>query len=682
MIKGIRPKKNFNFRFLFLRADIIIGSTLILGVLLLISAILEIRGTKQELMYTLREQGEAMMLSVEKSIKNAVQAFDLVESMVADKLLTSARFIEYLDYTGQLSEEKLKQIAKENNIYRVNVFDRNGNRIFSTSPMPKSQQPTKAPTRLLEILQSKQSDELLLGFRQGRFGTGKRFAVAKKRRKGGVIVLNIDAHDMLEFRKNIGAGKLLRDIGATKGVLYVILQDSTNVLMASEGVTEVTAIESDPFLQKAIESEKPQTRITKFHDQETFEIVKTVYLNDHFYGLLRIGLSARRLRQAEANARERAIVVSLLLLVVGVAIASALIGAQNYKNLQNAYNRIETYTGNILVNMTDAVVAVNRTGEITLINRAAEELFNIRSDEALNNACALVLPTLCPYLQEALETGELVKDRIVTVNINNKELILSISISFLYDEENVIDTAFAVIKDLTEQKKLEENLKRKDQLTAMGHLASGVAHEIRNPLNAISMIAQRFQQEFKPVEDEEEYEKLASTIVSETRRINDIIQQFLSFARPPKLQLQETDIAGIVDHVVTLLNQEAKSKGVTLEAHCTPVPPIAADSHKLQQALLNLVKNSLQACSEGGHVRLECREEDSRIRIDITDDGNGIAQEHLNKIFNLYFTTKEEGTGLGLSIVQQIISQHNGTIEVKSEPGNGTRFTIFLPKGV
>jgi len=658
----------------FFRFNIFVASTVILGLLLLIFSILEIKGTRHELLHTMNEEGQATIASIEKSISNAIQAFDLVESLLAEKLLSNARLIERLDYIGQITEEELVKIAEKNDIYRINIFDEYGNRVLSNSSLPPNKRPPKAPTRLIKILEDNQNDEMLLGFKQGRFGTGQRFAVA--------IVLNIDAKQMLEFRKTIGAGKLMRDIGASRGVLYVILQDSTNVLMASEGVSEVEAITADAFLQKAVAADTAISRLTTFNNQESFEIVKSVYLNNTFYGLLRIGLSTQHLREAERNARRRAIVVSLLLLVIGVVVVNTAIGAQNYRNLQNAYKRIETYTGKILERMTDAVVAVNQAGDITLFNRAAEALFGISADQALNQSCHSAVSPLCPLLTEAIANKKPIKNKEINLSINGKELVLSINVSLVYSQDHKIDTAFAVIKDLTQQKQLEENLKRKDRLTAMGHLASGVAHEIRNPLNAISMIAQRFLKEFEPASDAEEYQKLASTMVSETRRINDIIQQFLMFARPPKLQKSHLQVEAIVNSVATLIRHEADDKGIHIDVDCSPLPPIFADRDKLQQALLNIARNSIQACSTGDTIVMSCRGNEDTIEIKISDNGKGMEKDILDKIFNIYFTTKEDGTGLGLSIVQQIISQHNGTIDVKSKPGQGTTFTIHLPIGV
>ena len=664
---------------------LVIAVTAVLGLLLVISTFLEIKGSNREMRHVLGEQSEAIITALEKGSENAITSFKLVEDLLAEKLLSNARLLEEMDFRGELNPELLVKIANENQIFRINVFDLAGKRVLSNAQgmglgLGRGQGGAgNAPAFLLETLQQEGNDELVMGFGQRRFGAGKRFAVAKKRRNGGAIVLNINAEEMLEFRKIIGAGRLVKDIGESGGILYVAVQDIDGILLASQGIDSLSTINSDEFLQQAMNSSIHSTRITPFKDTEVFEVVKALTLDEELQGILRVGLSTEHMREANATARNRAILVSAVMLIIAIVIINWIIGGQNYRSLQKAYDRIETYTGSILANMTDALMAVDSDGKINVINKAAESLFGVKAANVLGEQCSTVLDVLCPLLKEGLESGENLVRPEMHLTIWEKDFIVSASVTVLKNSEGIVDTSFAVVKDMTDQKKLEENLKRKDQITAMGHLASGVAHEIRNPLNAISMIAQRFKHEFTPTEEKEEYGELASTMVNQTRRINDIVQQFLKLARPGQLNLKELNICGIINDVVTLSKAQAAQKNIELKLKCDDLPLIQADSDKLQQVLLNLLRNSIDACEMGGHVNISCKAENNKIRMELADDGHGMTQEMQSKIFNMYFTTKQDGTGLGLSIVQQIISLHNGTIEVKSEQGNGTSFIIYLP---
>jgi len=283
-------------------------------------------------------------------------------------------------------------------------------------------------------------------------------------------------------------------------------------------------------------------------------------------------------------------------------------------------------------------------------------------------------------LVEAIEQGQTYRDIEKVIHFNGRRLITSISTSVLKNEDDEIESAFAVIKDLTEKRNLEETIRRKEKLVATGQLASGVAHEIRNPMNAIGMISQRLGKEFEPKSDEREYHELTRTVVTEVRRINEIIQQFLKFARPPELDLKRTNIESLIKSVIKLTSAQAQEKGIEIALNLDPIPDMMIDSNQMKQALLNIIQNSIEAIQGNGVIQIQSKLADEREAIlEISDSGIGMSQETLSKIFNLYFTTKSSGTGLGLSMVHQIISQHDGRIEVESEVENGTRFLIYLP---
>jgi signal transduction histidine kinase len=220
----------------------------------------------------------------------------------------------------------------------------------------------------------------------------------------------------------------------------------------------------------------------------------------------------------------------------------------------------------------------------------------------------------------------------------------------------------------------------------MGELASTVAHEVRNPLNAIAMSGQRLRREFLggavavAESDRAELEQLLGVLEGETRRINDIVQQFLAFARPPKLAPRETDLAALVGAAAEAMRPIASNRTVSLEVDVAGAGQARVDPDQLRTALDNLARNAIDATPAGGRVRIAARSDAKEHAIDVSDTGAGIAPEDLPRIFDLYFTTKPEGTGIGLAVTQQIISAHGGTIEVDSSAGAGTRMTIRLPR--
>ena len=263
--------------------------------------------------------------------------------------------------------------------------------------------------------------------------------------------------------------------------------------------------------------------------------------------------------------------------------------------------------------------------------------------------------------------------------LNGEEKSLSFSTSQLDDPEVNQISYTVVIKDMTETKRLEEEAKRNEKLSAMGELASGVAHEIRNPINAIGMIAQRLNKEFTTNSNQNEYSDITQLLRTEVNRINKIITQFLSYAKPIELNPKPVNIKTLFDEVYHLFEDQAKQKGISLIKSYSDSIIINVDHDLIKQSLMNIVQNAIDAVGYDGEVNLKYLKIKNDVIIEISDNGAGIPDEQQKKIFDLYFTTKKEGNGLGLSISQKIVSQHNGSISFTSTLNKGTTFRIILP---
>ncbi|MFA6167084.1 MAG: ATP-binding protein [Gemmatimonadaceae bacterium] len=233
----------------------------------------------------------------------------------------------------------------------------------------------------------------------------------------------------------------------------------------------------------------------------------------------------------------------------------------------------------------------------------------------------------------------------------------------------------------------QEALRRRDRLAAMGELASTVAHEVRNPLNAIGMSVQRLRREFVDVapdhsaETRAEQAELLEVLSSETLRINRIVQQFLEYARPPRIAPRQVDLSAFLTEVAAGAAAMAAERGITLDTAIERVGEATLDPDQLRQALDNLLRNAFEASADGSSVTLRAARTADGHRIVVEDHGPGIPADQLPRIFDLYFTTKAEGTGVGLAVTHQVIEAHGGSLEVDSELGRGTRMIIHLPSG-
>jgi signal transduction histidine kinase len=237
-------------------------------------------------------------------------------------------------------------------------------------------------------------------------------------------------------------------------------------------------------------------------------------------------------------------------------------------------------------------------------------------------------------------------------------------------------------RHLKKLKEMEDRIQLVERLSSLGHLAAGVAHEIRNPLNAIGMGLQRLKREFLPQDEtkKEEYLSFTDLILREIKRVNEIVEQFLNLSRPFQLTLKETSLGELLKHLLVLLQEEAANQKVTLQAEISSdLPRLRVDEEKLTQAILNIMKNGLQAMEQGGMLRVEARSARDHAEITLSDTGSGIPPEQMDKIFNYYYTTKDRGVGLGLPIAHRIIEAHGGRLKVESRVGSGTKATITLP---
>lgn len=232
-----------------------------------------------------------------------------------------------------------------------------------------------------------------------------------------------------------------------------------------------------------------------------------------------------------------------------------------------------------------------------------------------------------------------------------------------------------------EVRMLEADRTASEKLTAMGELAKGVAHEVRNPLNAIRVIIQRLKREFSPEKDIEEYRELTDIIQNETDRINRTVNDFLDMAKPPVLNKSKGDIVACLQEILRLFKPRADARGCEIVTDMNPVPQFEFDHNLCREGVLNLLENSLSAVGDKGIIRIGVRHEDDKAFIDIEDNGPGIPEELKSRVFDLYYTTKDTGTGLGLPTVLRIVKEHGGRINLSDSRLGGARFSLELPVG-
>jgi len=272
------------------------------------------------------------------------------------------------------------------------------------------------------------------------------------------------------------------------------------------------------------------------------------------------------------------------------------------------------------------------------------------------------------------------KEALESVMVFAQQAGLAIHNAFMYQELKTFSQQMEekIQKTTADLRKTEAQLIRSEKLAALGQLAAGIAHEIRNPLTSINIL-------IHSLTDNLPYESVhredLKVIEEEINRINEIVDQFLRFAKPAPPLLKKAEVLSIFDETLQLLKPQIEKQRIAVQKEFEILPPILMDREQMKQVILNLLLNALQAMSKRGHLILrgQISENGRFIKLSIQDSGVGIPGEEMDKLFDPFFSTKEGGIGLGLSIAHRIIDQHHGKIEVESAPGKGTLFTLWLP---
>ena len=663
------PSKYLGGLFFFLMA-IFLGTTLF-----------EYQYRKSEIEHIMREEAALLIHALTEGADNAITGYNENSSLLIGSLFNQLRLLDRIDKKNALTSADLTEIAGSGGMYRINIFDRQGKRIaFNTPPDHEPMAQQCDPKQQLQPIFDGQTDSLVVGIRESSSKRGQRLVVAVARSRGGAITGNIDASRLINLRRQLGVGKLIQKIGAdTTGIDYIIWQDTTAILAATPNITGAAPLLSDSVLARALLKRKPTTRLTTFDGRKVFEVLKPFIYQGTNIGLLRIGLKTDHFAIALTKLRTRFIMLAFLLCFGGLVMLNLVMTRKSEVRMAQAYERAQAFSSIILESMADAVVAVNADGRVTLMNIAAEGLLALSSLNALGKEVKLMLPECAEFFTLIMAEKRSSLHREFECNVAGKTLFLAGNFTLITGSDHSVEGALGVLRDLSEQRSMQRVINRQEKLSAMGELASGVAHEIRNPLNAIGVIAQRLDIEFSPTEDEAEYRQLVRAVVSEVHRVNAIIQRFLKFARPPQLVMVKSNLDDFMTGYRPILQGEAEAKGLLFTLQTGSDATVLIDRELMQQALLNIIQNGVEATEPGGMMKIALFSRADRAIIEITDTGRGIPEKERARVFNLYYTTKEDGTGMGLSIANQIVQSHGGIIELEQREPQGTCFRIILP---
>jgi len=355
-------------------------------------------------------------------------------------------------------------------------------------------------------------------------------------------------------------------------------------------------------------------------------------------------------------------------------------------NLFSTLVNIRSYTEAIIESMPLGIVTIDTGGHVNIINQTAKLYLNITKfthediigktiDEIFDKSSRVL-----DIFRNALSKGT-VFDSSEIHNASN-QMTFEIT-TFQFKNADGMRLGLAMfMRDITKLKRMEEHIRRTDRLSAVGELAAGIAHEIRNPLTGIKMMIQILDKDFAAKDSNPN--KYTRAMLEEIDRLDNIISNLLNFARPSKPEFSNTPIIDVIESTLFLLQSKVDSMNISIIRDYRARDPRAlCDAAQMKQVIFNICQNAMHALRDGaGHniIKITVTDEEGWLIVSVADSGCGIPRENFRQIFNPFFTTKDNGTGLGLSIVHRILEEHKGNISVESEVGRGSTFTIRVPQ--
>jgi two-component system, sporulation sensor kinase E len=337
----------------------------------------------------------------------------------------------------------------------------------------------------------------------------------------------------------------------------------------------------------------------------------------------------------------------------------------------------------IFESIIEGVIVLDENNKVQYVNNTALNLFELELKNVIDRNISEIFDNkgISDLFIDLNEAGNKILNKEIEIGHFDESTVIRMNVFPLKKKSSVIGTIIMLL-DITANKREQNKLRRAESLASLTTLAAGVAHEIKNPLSSIDIHIQLMERmiEELPKKQREKFRNMSGIISEEIDRLNRIVSDFLFSVRPTILDKKLVNLEKLFHRLLELVSLKAKEKGVrfTLKVEQN-FPEVVCDPNYIRNALLNIVKNSIEACNEDNEIIITIHRESNNAIIKISDTGKGIPKDKLNKIFEPYFTTKDFGTGLGLTIVYKIIKEHDGDISVSSTEGKGTIFKITLP---
>ncbi len=502
------------------------------------------------------------------------------------------------------------------------------------------------------------------------------------------------------------------EIAHQRGIAYIAIIDDNGRILAHSNPSEVGKLVPKAELPS---TEPPKTiawNTSHSENSDVYEVyrefapapgyhhgIKGEHVNGHRHGgrnsggafavqedrtprsFALIGFDKKPYEEMLDKDRLSNLLTALVAAALGLGSFFSLFWAHSYQRSRRLLQDTRALASEVVTCLPVGLITCEPDGRIGMINEAALAMLHMDRSQAMGVPIQDIPGLSHIAATDATARNQKVIEREMELAVNGESRTVSLSASPIRNEDGLFLGHLFILRDISEMKRLQAEARRNDKLRALGSLAAGVAHEIRNPLSSIKGLATYLASKMKPSTPEEE---AAKAMIAEVDRLNRVVSQLLEFAKPSAIKLAAANINEVVVRALRLADTDIQAKKIQVAFNAAKdLTPIPLNAERLTQALLNLFLNAIQSMEPGGNLAVDIglAEAANTCRISVKDDGKGMSPEVQASIFTPYFTTKSSGTGLGLAIVHQIIEGHGGTISVKSAPGAGSVFTLLIPLG-
>jgi len=612
---------------------------------------LGIVNSRREMMNLIREEARSFLLIVSSTQENSIFAEGEYEDEIIDKLISICDYLE----TSGLNSTTLNKISQSFSLNSITVFGVQTKRMILNTGNP------------LRIMDNAFDVEEKIIYDYFDVGSKKNLRFVYRTQRY-LYQIEISAEEIQRFRQEFGINKIITQLTVNPMIKYLVLQDKKGIIFATPNVQTLTKIEDDPLLTRVYEQHNETSRIMRFEDSNILELVRPFTVSGQTYGLFRIGISLDSYYRHVRTTERQLIILFIILFGAGFVLFYFFAKYQSYMDLRELFDKT-------LSAVEDGVLTVDSSAMVIGINGAFSRLSSFDEKVLLNHDYFTLFKDDPFDIGQVLQKGTKVIDE---KRIFEKNILYSTYP--LLDAKKNINGAISVLRDVTELRIFEKEREETDRLKFLGNLVANFAHEIRNPLNGLSIATQRLIKEFK--QQDKEYKRLVTTIKHEIEILSNILNDFLSLARPRMKENKDFDLSVLARTTINFIKEQTDKAGIELKYNINENIKINGNVDDFRRAILNILINSIEALTNVKTrkklITLDLSKEGKIVRLKITDNGPGMDADEKERIFTPYYTTKKKGTGLGLYIAQKIIKDHNGIIELLSERDKGTVFDIHI----